>query len=161
MVGGDFWAQKAEKAERWRDGGMAAVFLVNGRMLVLFCHCAAERDGRWRYQHHARPAGTPTPVPTPPPTPSPVPRPRRFPRLADPAPTPTPTPVPTPTPTPVEVQYPYLIELNKKAQIVTVYTIDENGEYTIPVKHMICSSGYRHSKFPTACIRSRPNTSGN
>ena len=57
MVGGDFCAQKAEKAERWRDGVMAAVFLINGRMLVLFCHCAAERDGRWRYQHHARPAG--------------------------------------------------------------------------------------------------------
>ena len=92
---------------------------------------------------------TPTPVPTPPPTPSPSPTPTPVPTpTPTPAPTPTPTPVPTPTPTPVEVQYPYLIELNKKAQIVTVYTIDENGEYTIPVKHMICSSGYRHSKLP-------------
>lgn len=35
----------------------------------------------------------------------------------------------------------YYIKVNYKLQTVTVYTLDENGEYTIPVKTMICSTG--------------------
>ena len=41
-----------------------------------------------------------------------------------------------------------MIEVNKTAQVVTIYTLDENGRYTIPVKYMICSTGYKDSKFP-------------
>lgn len=80
------------------------------------------------------PAPTPTvaPTPTPSPTPSPTPR---------PTPRPTPTPQPTPAPTPVAVELPYYIEVNRAAQMVIVYTIDQDGQYTLPVKHMICSTG--------------------
>lgn len=35
----------------------------------------------------------------------------------------------------------YYIEVNCKEQNVIVYIADENGEYTIPIKKMICSTG--------------------
>lgn len=36
---------------------------------------------------------------------------------------------------------PYKIEVNRTKNCVTVYTYDENGEYTVPVRAMICSTG--------------------
>ena len=36
---------------------------------------------------------------------------------------------------------PYYIRVNKKACVVTVYALDENGYYTVPIKSMICSPG--------------------
>lgn len=36
---------------------------------------------------------------------------------------------------------PYLIKVNKLANCVTVYTQDENGDYTVPFKAMVCSCG--------------------
>lgn len=44
---------------------------------------------------------------------------------------------PTPVPTPV----PYAITVDVTNQITFVYGRDENGEYTVPVKRMICSTG--------------------
>lgn len=44
---------------------------------------------------------------------------------------------PTPEPTPV----PYAITVDVNNQITYVYGLDENGEYTVPVKQMICSTG--------------------
>ena len=38
-------------------------------------------------------------------------------------------------------QNPYAIYVNRKMNCVTVYTYDENGDYTIPVRAMICSCG--------------------
>lgn len=35
----------------------------------------------------------------------------------------------------------YYIKVNNSANVVTVYTQDENGEYTVPVKVMVCSTG--------------------
>ena len=35
----------------------------------------------------------------------------------------------------------YYIKINNLANVVTIYTKDENGEYTKPVKAMICSTG--------------------
>ncbi len=35
----------------------------------------------------------------------------------------------------------YSIKVNRQENCVTVYTYDQNGEYTIPVRSMICSSG--------------------
>ena len=35
----------------------------------------------------------------------------------------------------------YYIKVNCTAQTVTIYTCDENGEYNIPIKSMICSTG--------------------
>jgi len=35
----------------------------------------------------------------------------------------------------------YYIKVDYNNQLVTVYTKDENGEYTIPIKAMICSTG--------------------
>ena len=36
---------------------------------------------------------------------------------------------------------PYAIYVNRKMNTVTVYTYDENGNYTIPVRAMVCSCG--------------------
>lgn len=47
------------------------------------------------------------------------------------------TPRPTPEPTPI----PYAITVDVNNQAVLVYGRDENGEYTIPVRHMVCSTG--------------------
>ena len=35
----------------------------------------------------------------------------------------------------------YLVRVNCATNVVTIFTYDENGEYTIPVKAMICSTG--------------------
>lgn len=47
------------------------------------------------------------------------------------------TPKPTPEPTPV----PYAMTVDVANQVTTVYGLDENGKYTVPVRRMICSSG--------------------
>ena len=38
-------------------------------------------------------------------------------------------------------QLPYSIMVNRKMNTVTVYTLDEKGNYTVPYKAMICSTG--------------------
>ena len=40
-----------------------------------------------------------------------------------------------------ETEFPYYIKINRRQNCVTVYTSDENGEYTVPYKAMICSTG--------------------
>ncbi len=47
------------------------------------------------------------------------------------------TPKPSPTPEPV----PFAITVDVQNQIVSVYTRDEEGNYTIPVRQMLCSTG--------------------
>ena len=47
------------------------------------------------------------------------------------------TPRPTPVPTPV----PYAITVDVKNQAVIVYERDEAGEFTVPVRRMVCSTG--------------------
>jgi len=47
------------------------------------------------------------------------------------------TPRPTPVPTPV----PYAITVDVRNQVTIVYGRDDKGEYTVPVKQMICSTG--------------------
>ena len=41
----------------------------------------------------------------------------------------------------VESEYPYYIRINRLLNNVTIYTLDTNGEYTIPYKAMVCSTG--------------------
>ena len=56
-----------------------------------------------------------------------------------------------------ETEFPYYIKINRKQNCITVYTSDENGEYTVPYKAMICSTGlynatpvsYTHLTLPT------------
>lgn len=40
-----------------------------------------------------------------------------------------------------ETEYPYLLSVNRKQNVVTVYKMDDNGNYTEPVKAMVCSCG--------------------
>ena len=47
------------------------------------------------------------------------------------------TPKPSPTPEPV----PYAMTVDVTNQVTTVYGRDENGEYTVPVRRMLCSTG--------------------
>ena len=49
------------------------------------------------------------------------------------------TPKPTPEPTPV----PYAITVDVENQVTTVYGRDENGEYTVVVRQMLCSTGMK------------------
>jgi len=49
------------------------------------------------------------------------------------------TPRPTPAPTPM----PYSITVDVTNQVITVYGLDENNEYTKVVRQMICSTGTR------------------
>ena len=47
------------------------------------------------------------------------------------------TPRPTPEPTPP----PYAVTVDVTNQVTTVYAPDENGNYTVPVRRMLCSTG--------------------
>ncbi|MBR6890184.1 MAG: L,D-transpeptidase family protein [Clostridia bacterium] len=39
-----------------------------------------------------------------------------------------------------------IIVVNKRAQVVTVYIKDEKGNYTLPLRHMICSTGLTYER---------------
>ncbi len=47
------------------------------------------------------------------------------------------TPRPTPEPTPV----PYAVTVDVNNQAIIVYGLDANGQYTVPVRRMVCSTG--------------------
>ncbi|MBR2823739.1 MAG: peptidoglycan-binding protein [Clostridia bacterium] len=47
------------------------------------------------------------------------------------------TPKPTPEPTPP----PYAMTVDVTNQVTTVYALDENGQHTVPVRRMLCSTG--------------------
>lgn len=53
---------------------------------------------------------------------------------------PTATPEPTAEPEPVELEFPYYIEVDRGQHVVRVYTLDENGEYSILARTMICTT---------------------
>ena len=53
----------------------------------------------------------------------------------------------------VKSSNPYYIKVNYGAQVVTIYKQDENGEYTIPYKAMVCSTGVAT---PTSGVYSIP-----
>ena len=38
-------------------------------------------------------------------------------------------------------EFSYYIRINRKQNCVTIYTQDEEGEYTVPYKAMVCSTG--------------------
>ena len=50
-----------------------------------------------------------------------------------------------------------ILVVNKKAQVVTAYVQDADGKYTIPLRHMICSSGkdYDRTKNGTFKLKAR------
>ena len=50
-----------------------------------------------------------------------------------------------------------ILVVNKKAQVVTAYVQDAQGKYTIPLRHMICSSGkvYDRTKNGTYVLKAR------
>ena len=41
----------------------------------------------------------------------------------------------------IDSDMPYYIRINTQANVVTIYTKDSDGDYTIPVKAMVCSTG--------------------
>lgn len=41
----------------------------------------------------------------------------------------------------VEEEFPYYLKINRQQNVVTVYEKDETGEYTVPVKAILCSTG--------------------
>ncbi len=49
-------------------------------------------------------------------------------------------------------EHPYLIRVNRKLNVVNVYTKDENGNYTVPFKAMVCSVG-KNGATPTGTFK--------
>ena len=49
----------------------------------------------------------------------------------------------------------YYIKINYTANVVTIYTKDDNGEYTLPYKAMVCSTGGGTPRSGTYAIKSR------
>lgn len=49
--------------------------------------------------------------------------------------------------------YPYLVKVNRLLNCVTVYTKDENNEFTIPYKSMACSTGKYINNTPLGTFR--------
>ena len=47
---------------------------------------------------------------------------------------------------------PYYIKVNYGANVVTVYSLDENNNYTVPVKAMVCSTGTATPRYRKICI---------
>lgn len=50
-------------------------------------------------------------------------------------------------------EYPYLIKVNRIQNCVTIYTQDNSGEYTVPYKAMVCSTGRILSYTPTGTFK--------
>lgn len=40
-----------------------------------------------------------------------------------------------------EEKFPYYIKINRQQNVITVYEKDENGEYTVPIRAILCSTG--------------------
>lgn len=59
----------------------------------------------------------------------------------EPLETPEASPIATETPKPKTISSKYYIKVNNTMNTVTIYTKDENGNYTVPVKAMVCSTG--------------------
>ena len=53
---------------------------------------------------------------------------------------------------PKKPAYPYYIEVNRSSNCITIYTYDDNGNYTVPVKAMVCSVG-KGSRTPTGSFK--------
>lgn len=51
------------------------------------------------------------------------------------------SPTPKASPKPIVPVGTYYIKVNTQANTVTIYTKDANGDYTVPVKAMVCSTG--------------------
>ena len=63
-----------------------------------------------------------------------------------PEPTVTPTFAPTVAPNTVQTDPTYFIKVNYGANVVTIYMKDSStGEYTVPVKAMVCSTRKRYT----------------
>ena len=86
-----------------------------------------------------------TAVPTPEPTGTPEPTPEPTATLE---PTPEPTIVPTPEPTPIAPGLVYWLEVDVTNQVTIAYQQDADGQYTIPVRYMICSTGTKKTPTP-------------
>lgn len=42
-------------------------------------------------------------------------------------------------------EFPYLLKINRQQNVVTAYEKDENGEYTVPVRAILCSAGVNNA----------------
>lgn len=138
------------RQERIRKRKVRRIILCGGLMIVALMAAAVltTNPDNVVYQAVASLGATPTPLPTPIPTPEIAPTPV-------PTPVPTPTPAPTPEPTPVVLKRPYYLVVSKEAQVLTVYTVNEDGTYTLPVKQMICSTGKNDDKIPNGLYKLR------
>lgn len=48
---------------------------------------------------------------------------------------------------------PYLIKVNRAANCITVYQLDESGEYTVPVRSFVCSTGKEEGDTPLGTFK--------
>lgn len=90
---------------------------------------------------------SPEPEQTAEPTPETSTEPEETPEPS-PSQTPPPTQPPVPTQSP-ELKGDYYIAVNVEANTITVYTRDENGDFSVPYKAIVCSTG---SATPTSGV---------
>lgn len=62
---------------------------------------------------------------------------------------------PAPIVTPTVPEYPYYIKVNRQMNCITIYSKDANGNYTIPVKAMVCSVGKEVGDTPTGVYQTK------
>jgi len=122
---------------------------------VAMCGCDVATLNQMTQSPEATP--TPTPTPTPKPTPTPAPTPTPFEALA-------PTTVMSfeelvgdngdysEPPTPPEAGT-YKLVVNVYHQFITAYIKDEDGEFTIPVRYMVCTSGSYSNPTPIGTFK--------
>ncbi|NLP33831.1 MAG: L,D-transpeptidase family protein [Clostridiales bacterium] len=54
-----------------------------------------------------------------------------------------------------EDKYPYLIKVNRVHNTITIYEKDEDGQYKLPVKAMVCSVGLKGTETPKGTFRTQ------
>ena len=145
--------RRMRKLRRFLTGLIAALIVLFTACVSIMVFRPTSAAGAFLRDHLIAATPTPTPSPTPEPTPIPTPTPSPTPvptPTPSPTPIPTPTPVPTPEPTPVDLKLPYYIEVDRGMQVVRVYTIGEDGYYSLLVRQMICSTDRFERKPPDA-----------
>lgn len=55
--------------------------------------------------------------------------------------------------TPLQTEFPYLLAVNRKQNLVIAYAKDDRGEYTVPHRAMLCSVGFEETPTPLGTFR--------
>ena len=136
------------KAAKRREARRRALILGGAAAaLILLVVVLIRAFGGGPADDATQPAALVTAVPTEAATPEPTVELTATPS-PEPTPEPTPTPLPTQEPPRVKTKYPYALVVDRGAQVVTVLTVGESGNYDVVARQMICSTD-KYDRKPT------------